>query len=288
MTEGSRNHARAILRRGRTPELFAISRRAPSRDLAAVADYLWVLDWDLGDRGPHRQQVLTDPAVNMTFTTGGRARIVGVTRGVFTETIEGAGRVVGVRFRPGGFRPLLGGPVSAITDRMVPVEEIFGPGARTAADAIIAAAEPDGAVALVEEFVRSRVPAQPDPLVGEVAAIVDRMAIDPALSRVDMLAAELGIGMRRLQRLFAEYIGVGPKWVIRRFRMQEAADRASDGTRVDWALLAAELGYADQAHFVRDFSATIGVSPAQYAHDCANDRRPGGQGIAPRRTGGLT
>jgi AraC-like DNA-binding protein len=87
------------------------------------------------------------------------------------------------------------------------------------------------------------------------------------LLRVDELTAESGIGARRLQRLFAEYVGVGPKWVIRRYRMQEAAERAGTGTEVDWAALSAELGYADQAHFTRDFSPVIGVSPGQYARE---------------------
>jgi AraC-like DNA-binding protein len=99
---------------------------------------------------------------------------------------------------------------------------------------------------------------------------VDRRtpAGDPALLRVDELAGGLGMGTRRLQRIFAEYVGVGPKWVIRRYRMQEAAERAGNGAGVDWAALSAELGYADQAHFTRDFSRAIGTSPAQYARDC--------------------
>jgi AraC-like DNA-binding protein len=202
----------------------------------------------------------------MTFTTGGRARIVGVVREMFTETIEGRGRVVGVGFRPGGFRPFLGGPVSAITGRFIPVEEVFGPGARAVADKIIATADTDEAVAVLEGFLRSRGPDRADPTIAEVAAIVDRIAADPGLLRVDELARALGTGTRRLQRIFAEYVGVAPKWVIRRYRMQEAADRADAG--VDWAALSAELGYADQAHFTRDFSRVIGISPAQYARGC--------------------
>jgi Domain of unknown function (DUF6597) len=74
----------------------------------------------------------------MTFTTGGRARVVGVVREVLTETIEGRGRAVGVGFRPGGLHPYLNGPVSSITDRFTPVEEIFGPETRAVTDAIIA------------------------------------------------------------------------------------------------------------------------------------------------------
>lgn len=241
----------------------------PASDLSWAVDYLWVLTWDLRDQEPHRQQVLTSPSVNMTFTTGGRARIVGIVRDVFTETISGEGRVVGVRFRPGGFRPLLDGPVSGLTDRMVPVEDVFGPDARVVADAIIAESRTDEAVALLEDFLRSRLPEAPDPVVVEVSAVVARIAASPGLLRVDSLASATGIGTRRLQRIFAEYVGVGPKWVIRRHRIQEAAERAGQsagqGTDVDWAALSAELGYADQAHFTRDFTGAVGVSPDRYA-----------------------
>ncbi|MEO5873514.1 MAG: helix-turn-helix domain-containing protein, partial [Streptosporangiaceae bacterium] len=66
------------------------------------------------------------------------------------------------------------------------------------------------------------------------------------------------------QRLFAEYVGVSPKWVLRRARLQKAATRADRGDTIDWAALAAELGYADQAHLVRDFTATVGLPPARY------------------------
>jgi hypothetical protein len=104
MAEGAYGGGRGILRRRTALERFTIERRAPSSDLAAIVDYLWILHWNLRDREPHRQQVLTRPAVNMTFTTGGRARIAGVVRDVFTETI--AGRRTGLR-RPVPLHPRL-------------------------------------------------------------------------------------------------------------------------------------------------------------------------------------
>lgn len=259
---------RGILRARTGLERFQVSFEPPPADLAAYAGTYWILTWDLRGRPPHRQQVLTTPEVNLTFTTGGRARIVGVQRGLFSETIEDRGRVVGVRFRPGGFRPFLGAPVSTITDRYVPVEEIFGPRAREVADAIIAADRP-GALALMGDFLRSRAPRRPDPAIDEVAEIVERLDAESAIVRVADLAAAAGVSTRRLQRLFSEYVGAGPKWVIRRSRMREAAERAAAGADVDWAELAADLGYADQAHFIRDFTATVGLSPTRYARECA-------------------
>jgi AraC-like DNA-binding protein len=99
-----------------------------------------------------------------------------------------------------------------------------------------------------------------------VAAVVDRAAADPAIARVEHLAAEFRVGMRRLQRLFADHVGVGPKWVIRRYRLHEAAARAAAGADLNLVELAADLGYSDQAHLTRDFAALIGDPPGRYAH----------------------
>lgn len=71
--------------------------------------------------------------------------------------------------------------------------------------------------------------------------------------------------VRRLQRLFAAHVGVGPKWVIRRYRLHEATERMARGDAIVWADLAGELGYADQAHFSRDFAALFGEPPTRYA-----------------------
>ena len=77
--------------------------------------------------------------------------------------------------------------------------------------------------------------------------------------------AELaGLAVRSLQRIFADYVGAGPKWVIQRCRLQDAAARVAAET-IDWAGLAVELGFADQAHLTRAFTATIGIPPAAYA-----------------------
>jgi AraC-like DNA-binding protein len=98
-----------------------------------------------------------------------------------------------------------------------------------------------------------------------VAGIVARIAAGPDITRVDTLADQVGVGVRRLQRLFNEYVGVGPKWVIRRYRLHEVTQRLAAGDAVNWGRLAAELGYADQAHFVRDFTAMTGETPTRYA-----------------------
>lgn len=233
---------------------------APAPGLAPYVAHYWLVTWDLRGQEPYEQWVLPYPAVNMTFTDG-RCRVTGVPRGRFSEVLHGAGRVFGVRFTPAGFRPFVDRPVSTFTDRFVPVADVFG--SELAANVV--RADDDAAVAIVNEFLGGRAPAVRDADSALAETVAARIAADPTATRVSELAAGCGLGMRQLQRLFAEHVGVGPKWVIRRFRLHEAAGRAASGTDVDWVALANDLGYSDQAHFTRDFTAIVGTSPARYA-----------------------
>ena len=103
-------------------------------------------------------------------------------------------------------------------------------------------ADLEQAPVILDRFLCAVAP-KPDPATETVARIVARVASDPELTRVGDLADRVGISVRTLQRLSAEYVGVPPKWVIRRNRLHEAAQRAGSGERVDWPRLAAELGY---------------------------------------------
>ncbi|MCM3631113.1 helix-turn-helix domain-containing protein [Paenibacillus glycanilyticus] len=78
------------------------------------------------------------------------------------------------------------------------------------------------------------------------------------------MTKEFDLNIRRLQRLFAKYVGVNPKSVIRLYRLQNAAEAMDLGQAQDLAWLSVELGYHDQAHFSKDFKAVIGRSPEQY------------------------
>ena len=84
------------------------------------------------------------------------------------------------------------------------------------------------------------------------------------MTRADALAARARVSLRTLQRLFTEYVGIGPKWVIQRYRILDAAAAAHDAHIPDWAELAAGLGFSDQAHLTRAFTQVVGAPPAAY------------------------
>jgi AraC-like DNA-binding protein len=94
--------------------------------------------------------------------------------------------------------------------------------------------------------------------------LAERIAKDPDLNSVERLATNAGLSSRALQRLFRDFLGASPKWVIRRNRLQEVALRIERGQAPTMAALAAELGYTDQAHLARDFKNAVGKSPSDF------------------------
>lgn len=224
---------------------------APPPDLAPWLDHLWAATWSYDE--PFEQRIVPYPQVHLTIATDASARVQGVRTAFHVRVLEGEGGVVAAAFRPGVFRAVLGRSVSTLTDRSLWAEEVF-PGIP------IDGADLDDLTA----YLRGALPS-PDDAGQEAAAIVDRIARSPGTLRVDALAADAGLSIRTLQRLFAEHVGVGPKLVIRRYRLRDVTARMEAGEPVDWAGLAADLGYADHGHLTRDFTGLFGEPPTAYA-----------------------
>ncbi|MET0552545.1 MAG: helix-turn-helix transcriptional regulator [Vicinamibacteria bacterium] len=250
---------------------FHHERTGPAPDLEHVVQHFWTVSWDLEGHGPALRETLPHPVVHVVIGEN-VSRVAGIAEGRFTRVLTGAGRVFGVKFRPGGFQPFVRGPVSRLTGREVPLADVFGPEGERLAGAILDAGDDTPRrIALAEEFLRERLP-PPDPNVPLAASIVERVGSDRAILRVEDLAEWSGMSTRALQRLFSRYVGVGPKWVIRRYRLHEALELLAAGEPADWPAVALSLGYFDQAHFINDFKALVGRTPAEYARLVAGAR----------------
>jgi AraC-like DNA-binding protein len=129
------------------------------------------------------------------------------------------------------------------------------------------------AIRVVSRFLVDRMPERPDPRYGRLLAVVRAMLEDRSITRVDQVAARFGLSPKTLQRWFQDFVGLGPKALIRRYRLHDAADRLAEDPGADLARLAAELGWSDQAHFTHDFKDVIGSPPAEYASQCASAGR---------------
>ncbi len=248
-------------------------RHDPSPPVARFVSWYWAVSWDLGDEA-HVQHVLGHPVVNLVFQHD-RANLAGVLRGMTGRELRGRGWALGAMFRPAGFRPLVDAPMSRLTDREVAPGTILGPGADALHTVLQAADGWTERLQELDDFLAQRLPAEPQPS-EETSAIVEHIAADRSLVRVDQVAGFYGIGIRQLQRQFADHVGVSPKWVIQRYRLFDAAEAAARGDAVNWSALAAKLGYADQAHMVRNFTAAVGLPPDRYARRAAAAEIRGG------------
>ncbi len=251
--------ARGLLRASVGEGTFSHHRLAPDEDLAPFVEHFWSVSW----RGVHQplvREVLPHPSVHVVFERG-RSGVQGVPRGRFTRILEGDGIVLGIKFRPGCFRPFVPFPVSRLTGRRMSVRDAFGDDPE---ESILTQPDVESMIVVASDFLRERLPAR-NAVAEEVAAIVQRIMSDLAIRRVEDLALTTGRSTRALQRLFSEFVGVSPKWVIRRYRLLEAIERVNEGEVVDWTTLALDLGYFDQAHFIRDFKSLVGRTPASYA-----------------------
>jgi AraC-like DNA-binding protein len=245
-----------------TARRVRVERHKPSPRLAGFVHNIWIIEWNLTGRSPEVQKVLPSPNVNLVIGAG-QTKLFGVIRGVYGRSLEGAGRVVGLRFRTGGVRPFLAEPVANLTDRTVPAKAVTGVDDREAEAQVLSAGDHGAIIRAIEAILCPRLP-QPDPAVEVVCSIIARARRENGPQQAEALAREVGLSVRTMQRLFREYVGVSPKWVIRRYRLQEAAWRLAQGTNEPLSELAAALGYFDQAHLARDFTRLFGCPPSEY------------------------
>jgi AraC-like DNA-binding protein len=108
-------------------------------------------------------------------------------------------------------------------------------------------------------------------------AMMDIIGTCSDVLRIEDVAARLFVSPRTLQRVAGKYIGLSPSALIRRRRLQEAADRSRTDQAADLAGIAAEFGYTDHAHLTNDFQKTLGFTPSTYRRSVLQDRA-GNQG----------
>jgi AraC-like DNA-binding protein len=262
---------RGVLRPAEVAEQAHLRRDARvAEPLRPFVERYWSVRWDRTGQPAFRSEVLSHPSVNVSVEQGSHPRfghdlpavlLHGVVTRRFTVDLVGAGRVTAVKFRPGGFAALTG--VLPGRDAVRRLGSELGLSAGPLLSAVLAEEDDESRAAVLDAALAPTAPEPPGPyldLLGLVAAMIE----DRELVRVDQVAALGAMSVRSLQRLFATYVGVNPKAVLARYRLQDAAAALDAGEVDDLAGLAASLGWFDQAHFSRDFRAVVGVTPSAY------------------------
>lgn len=240
----------------------ALRRYPPSPATQHLVRHYWIPRWDLPPGRTLVQEVLEYPAANLVIEAAGTA-IHPMSPGRSRRELSGRGRAVGVLLRPATARLLV--PDADIRPG-VPLPCPHAPGAEVnrAVDGPGDVAAADARAVSVLEAWFAGLSLRLDDAALLVNAAVDAVEHDETLVRVDELVDRLGTGYRELHRAVRHHLGVTPRWIIARHRLQEAAAALQGPEPPALADLAARLGYADQPHFSRDFARFVGVSPARY------------------------
>jgi len=259
---------RGVVGRAGSASAFDLDRWAPSDATARFVEHFWSVSWDLREQGAFDSTVITFPSLHLTHEWGDdgprhgfplpNTLVHGVVERVFRTTISERGRVVGARFRPGGFTARFGRDAASLTGRVQPVDdELFG-------RAIHLDDDVDSASARMDELIGDY-RGDLDATFVCLTHLVDRIRDDDRLHRVEQVMQHSPWSARTTQRVFRRYVGVPVKWVLCRYRLQQAALEIESRPGVDHADLAVRLGWYDQAHFINDFRAMLGTTPGEYA-----------------------
>lgn len=272
-----------ILRPEEFGDHVVLKRHPAGPAVARWVENHWALRWDLPEGRSFASQVVPHPTCSLTFewTThprpavpSGEALVVtGVATRRFDVDVRGSGRVVGVRFRPGGLAALTGRAAGDWTDATVAARSVLPVAvcARLAAPHL--AEDPVAWADAAEHELAALDDGRGDRRYDEVLAIVADMLDDRSLIAVSQVAERHAVSVRTLQRLFTRYIGTGPKWVLARYRMHDALTEIDEGYHGTLADLAVRYGWYDQAHFARDFTALVGVAPGAYRDEGRGSNR---------------
>lgn len=247
---------------------FTIYRAGPPADLADLVRRFWIPVWHCPPDRPSMQQVLQYP-ICLVVVADGYARFYGVVTGLSSTVLQGDGWAVGAMLQPAAGALLTGRSVAELTDRFVDLEQVAGLDGAGLTRQVRQLMTPDphhpqaqqAACDLLCGQLRRHLPVDPEGLL--INAVVDAVESDPELRSVSQLCTRFALTERTLQRLTRRRLGLSPRWLILRRRLHEAAGRMRE-PGAELAAVAADLGYADQTHFTRDFRRVTGMTPGRF------------------------
>jgi AraC-like DNA-binding protein len=260
-------------------EVAPVYRLLPPVDLAEAVVHFWIPEWNLAPGEISRQRVLTYPVVNLVIEPGapeGDVTAHGPHTSISHRDLRGRGWAVGALLKPAAVPAVIApadGP--AVVDTYVRLEE---PGLVREVSRVMSAegeTRRQLAVDVLAAWLRRRLadvgaPDRDGLLANRLMECVNSAGEPPR--RVSDLASQLGTSTRSLERVSLAHTGFTPAALIRRRRLQDAADRLRRDPTIDLATLAQDVGYADHAHLTRDFRTVLGFTPSDYRAGAASDQ----------------
>lgn len=251
----------------------------PAWPLSEFVEILWLFD---GVKGPHaKERLLPDGcmelAINLNedevrvydrhdthkFQTFPGRMLAGVQREFFVIDTAEQRSVMGVHFKPGGAFQFFKLPADELQGMHVPLDDVWGAAAADLREQLLEAATPARQFQILENALMAQASKRFErhPAVRFALSEFESAREVPTVSGV---ADRIGLSSRRFIEVFRSEVGLTPKLFCRIRRFQRLIRGIGAAADVDWADIALECGYFDQAHFIHDFQAFSGLKPSVY------------------------
>jgi len=244
-------------------EHFDLTRLQPSMALAEFVENYWIISWDLTNKAPYVQENLPHPSQHLVIDPQGKTGIFGATSQKFVYTLKDKGVIFGIKFWPGAFSAFTPSKMGSLSKQYVTLETIFNVNSKQLEQELLIVDKLEQFTSKIETMLTNK---QPQLSLNSLKtrSIVEYIEQNTNIVSIDALTDEFSLSARSLQRLFNTYLGMTPKWVIERYRMLDAITSLNEGKHISLTELAHQLGYFDQAHFSKAFSALVGFPPSHY------------------------
>jgi AraC-like DNA-binding protein len=259
--------------------LMASYLHVPAPPLSEFVGLLWLYE---GYHQPHQKERLLpdgsmelvinlnqdltreyDPRDTGRFRTLRGSVVVGAHSEFFVIDTAEQHSVAGVHFKPGGAFPFLGLPAGQLHNTLVSLEDLWGRRADQLRERLLEAGTPQAKLRVLEQALLAQAARRLERHPAVAFALREFHGL-PHTRTIAEVTGQIGLSAKRFIQVFSGEVGLTPKLFCRVRRFQRVLRRIGTGRPVEWAAVAVDCGYFDQAHFIRDFHAFSGINPSAY------------------------
>ncbi len=249
----------------------------PHTDLSYFVKCYWTLEAEQSSAS-EKQRIVPDGCMEMIFHYGDlykqylnnhscvvqpRCFVFGQITTPLDIEPTGTTGIFAVRFHPDGFLPFAKRPLKEMENKAVAISELFGENGDALSNCIVKSISVKERIHIIETFLLHHLQSQQafDQL---ARASIEALLQSKGQVNVEVLAEQLNVNRRQLERRFSSLIGMSPKQLSKIIRLQSAFQLMTQKQYTSLTALAYETGYFDQAHFIKDFKEFTGVSPKDF------------------------
>jgi AraC-like DNA-binding protein len=241
---------------------YHLRRYFPEPELGDLVEQFWVVEWDLLGKKTHTQKNLPDPNFHLVFD-GQKINIIGPSSKLYAYQMIEKGKLIGVKFAAASLDKILPLPISNYIDKEVDAASVLKFDESKLLSELYGLERDEQIIERICSYLTpfSFVASQQQRMAREWIEMIKN---EPEIYNVSQLADRTNSSTRSIQRYCQQYLGLSPKWLIRRYRLHQALESLDKGA-CSILDLVARLNYTDQSHLIRDFKEMIGTTPARYS-----------------------